>query len=103
MIPLKFEFVPITVLVHDPVKAANLNRSIQEYFGEVKTEYKNLVQQLMPQDKNIRPSWCKSPIHPPRANKAGKMSRSSDQACPKLPATRFPAEQRGSKTEEARQ
>ena len=59
MVPVEFTLQPLTDLIIDPVKRANVNRSIVEYVGEVKGEMDDLARKLTPTDPYKPPSWCK--------------------------------------------
>ena len=64
MVPLQFHLTPITNLMimqklpFNPIKVANVNRSIAEYVHSVQAENDNLVRELMPNDPYCIPPWC---------------------------------------------
>ena len=59
MVPVQFTLQPLTDLIIDPVKRANVNRSIVEYVGDVKIEMDDLARKLTPTDPYKPPAWCK--------------------------------------------
>jgi hypothetical protein len=58
LVPLEFELTPITTMIDDPVKLANMNATIAEYVGEVKQEMEDLVKTITPIDPWKTPKWC---------------------------------------------
>jgi hypothetical protein len=94
MVPLNFKLEPITDLIKDKTKKANVLQAMQDYAADVAAEMHSLSQDLVPKDPYKQPSWCKfdpsgwkpDQPHAPAAS-PGKNSKltSSDMPCPHLP------------------
>jgi hypothetical protein len=65
MMPVSYEMQPLYTLISDPVKMANVNRSLWEYGANITAQNIALVNKLKPKDPHKVPSWCKFDPHPP--------------------------------------
>jgi hypothetical protein len=67
-VPLKYHMIALSEFMFDAgmnkAKAANVNRSIFEYIGDVRDQSDQLVNHLVPQDPYIKPAWCHYSPHP---------------------------------------
>jgi hypothetical protein len=97
-VPLRFSLTPISELVTDPVKKANLVAAIEAYAGAVHQENLDLEAQLKPHDPYIKPDWCgfspKPPFSPGHSSSSASTTSSGGTepgpqglpGCPALPS-----------------
>lgn len=65
MQPIQFKLEPILDLIANPTKKDNLNKTLQLYVDDVRTQNEDLEKLLIPADPYVKPDWCQFSPHPP--------------------------------------
>lgn len=93
MSPLQYTFKPLSALITDATKAANVEHALTQYGASIKEQQDALVNSIVPDPTFKKPAWCKFDPKPPVAEQRNPLLSRNLQSggalpgCPSLPGS----------------